>query len=132
MILCFGLQSDSVLKPVDLLSSPEMSLQSPDLYRDWDESPSETLDYDRTRPQHDLTPRLINYDQCVYFDDIKPRLPIFSGEANLWEPFLMQLHLISRSCPQHDLTPRLINYDQCVYFDNIKPRLPIFSGEANF
>ena len=45
----------------------------------------------------DLTPRPINYDQCVYFYDIKPILPIFSGEANLWEPFLMQLRLISRS-----------------------------------
>ena len=102
MILCFGLQIDSVLKLVDLLSSPEMSFQSPDLYRDRDESPSETMDYDRIRPQHDLTPRPINYDQCVYFDDIKPRLPIFSGEVNLWEPFLMQLRLISRSYGWND------------------------------
>ena len=85
-----------------LLSSPEMLFQSPDLYRDRDESPSETMDYDRIRPQHDLTPRPINYDQCVYFDDIKPRLPIFSGEVNLWEPFLMQLRLISRSYRWND------------------------------
>ena len=102
MIPCFGLQSDSVLKPLDLLSSTELSFQSPDLNRDRDESPSETMDYERIRPQHDLTPRLINYDQCVYFDDIMPRLPIFSGEANLWEPFLMQLRLISGSYGWND------------------------------
>ena len=33
----------------------------------------------------------------THFPDIKPRLPTFTGQPDSWEPFLMQLQLMSRS-----------------------------------
>lgn len=36
-------------------------------------------------------------DYTTYIPDIKPRLPTFSGQPDSWEPFLMQLQLMSRS-----------------------------------
>ena len=36
-------------------------------------------------------------DYRTYIPDIKPRLPTFSGQPDSWEPFLLQLQLMSRS-----------------------------------
>ena len=57
-----------------------------------------SVDYDQTlalqRPHY-----LGNNDyETVYVqNDFKPRLPTFEGKIDMWEPFLMQLDLLSHS-----------------------------------
>lgn len=71
--------------------------QQPGLYRTQDEIPVRPMDYNRLRPQDNfaVTPR--GYDNRYHFNDIKPRPPYFDGKPDAWEPFLMQIQLMSRS-----------------------------------
>ena len=55
-----------------------------------EENPSDHSEYERIKTQHDPS---FGPTSC----DIKPKLPTFSGGENLWEPFLMQLVLLSKS-----------------------------------
>ena len=61
-----------------------------------DEHSSKHTYNDGIKTQHDPSPGPTNYD-------IKPKLPTFSGEENLWEPFLMPLVLLSKSYEWNDV-----------------------------
>ena len=60
-------------------------------------SSTDHIAYGRVRLQCDNTTRIRENDKRTYLFDIKPRLPKFAGEPDTWEPFLMQLQLMSRS-----------------------------------
>ena len=58
-------------------------------YRAPDEVAVRPFDYTRLLPR--------NYDNRYQFNDIKPRPPSFDGKPDAWEPFLMQIQMMSRS-----------------------------------
>ena len=58
-------------------------------YRAPDEVAVRPFDYNRFLPR--------NYDNWYQFNDIKPRPPSFDGKPDSWEPFLMQIQMMSRS-----------------------------------
>ena len=59
------------------------------LYRAPDEVAFRPFDYNRILPR--------NCDNRYQFNDIKPRPPSFDGKPDAWEPFLMQIQMMSRS-----------------------------------
>ena len=67
-----------------------MLVQRTGLYTNQDSSSVSHVANGLVRSQCDNTTRM-------HLVDIKPRLPTFSGEPVTWEPFLMQLQLMSRS-----------------------------------
>ena len=60
-----------------------------------DDHSSEHTNYNRIESQFDFAPEYTSYD-------IKPKMPTFSGEENLWEPFHLQLSLLSKSYGWND------------------------------
>ena len=67
-----------------------MLVQRTGLYTNQDSSLVSHVAYGRVSSQCDNTTRM-------YLVDIKPCLQTFSGEPETWDPFLMQLQLMSRS-----------------------------------
>ena len=62
-------------------------------------SPKQTIGPDCAYDRMTLRPysRDNDYETVYVQNDFKPRLPTFVGKHDTWEPFLMQLNLLSRS-----------------------------------
>ena len=81
------LPREQLLVPNRKLAGPQFQHYGP--YRAPDEVAVRPFDYNRFLPR--------NYDNRYQFNDIKPRPPSFDGKPDSWEPFLMQIQMMSRS-----------------------------------
>ena len=77
------------------LLTPQFQRTGP--YRAPDEAAVRPIDYHRLLPQDNFAGAPRNYGNRFQFNDIKPRPPSFDGKPDAWEPFLMQIQLMSRS-----------------------------------